>query len=181
MSFVPTRVFLTRGVGVHAEKLVSFEMALRDAQIARYNLVRVSSIFPPRAKTISRQAGLAQIAPGEIVYAVISENATNEPYRKIAASVGVAIPRDRDRHGYLSEHHSFGQTGRDDGDYAEDLAAQMLATIMGLPFDAETSWNERREYFKVGGHIIRTSNITQAVVGDRDGRWTTVLAAAVLL
>ncbi|HJJ66696.1 MAG TPA: pyruvoyl-dependent arginine decarboxylase, partial [Methanocorpusculum sp.] len=27
--FVPSKVFFTKGVGVHKEKLVSFEMALR--------------------------------------------------------------------------------------------------------------------------------------------------------
>ena len=80
VKLVPTNVFLTKGVGVHPEKLASFEMALRDAQVARFNLVRVSSIFPPGAKIISRRKGLAMLQPGEIVHAVISENATNEPY-----------------------------------------------------------------------------------------------------
>jgi len=181
LRLVPTSVFLTKGVGVHAEKLVSFEMALRDAQIAEFNLVRVSSIFPPGAKTISPAKGLAMLQPGEIVHTVMSENATNEPFRRATSSVGVALPRDRNRHGYLSEHHSFGQTPLQAGDYAEDLAAQMLATTMGLSFNADSSWDERKEYFKVGGHIIRTSNITQSAVGDKRGRWTTVLAAAVLL
>ena len=181
MRLVPTNIFLTKGVGVHAEKLASFEMALRDAQIASFNLVRVSSIFPPGAKMISPSKGLAMLQAGEIVHAVISENSSNEPFRRLSASIGIAVPRDRNRHGYLSEHHSFGQTSRKAGDYAEDLAAQMLATTMGLPFDAEASWDERKEHFKVGGHIIRTSNITSSAVGDKRGWWTTVIGAAVLL
>jgi len=42
---VPKKVFFTRGVGVHREKLASFELALRGAGIAQCNLVLVSSIY----------------------------------------------------------------------------------------------------------------------------------------
>ncbi len=47
---VPTHMFLTRGVGVHKEKLTSFEEALRSAGVEYCNLVSVSSILPPRCK-----------------------------------------------------------------------------------------------------------------------------------
>ena len=53
--FVPSKVFFTKGVGVHKEKLVSFEMALRDAHVSPFNLVTVSSIMPPQAKIVSRE------------------------------------------------------------------------------------------------------------------------------
>jgi len=180
MSTQVGKLFLTKGVGVHAEKLVSFEMALRDARVAQFNIVRVSSILPPAARVVSCERGVAALAPGEVVFAVVAESSTDEPYRRLTASIGIAVPRDNARHGYLAEHHSFGQTGKQAGDYAEDLAAQMLATTMGLRFNADSSWNERKEHFKVGGHIIRTSNITQSATGDRNGKWTTVVAAAVL-
>src|ERR1700737_882062 len=103
-------IFLTKGAGRHREKLTSFELALRDARIAEFNLVRVSSIFPPGCKVISIQDGLKTLAPGQIVYAVMYDNSTNEPHRLVAASVGLAIPAERDKYGYLSEHTSFGQT-----------------------------------------------------------------------
>src|SRR5271168_3346492 len=45
-NMVPSRMFFTKGVGKHRERLTSFELALRDAGIAAQNLVRVSSIFP---------------------------------------------------------------------------------------------------------------------------------------
>ena len=54
---VPSKVFLTRGRGQHTEKLVSFEKALREAGIAPFNLVRVSSIYPPHCRLISRRKG----------------------------------------------------------------------------------------------------------------------------
>lgn len=179
--FVPRKMFFTKGVGRHKEKLSSFELALRNAGIAEYNLVKVSSIFPPHCKIVSKSEGLKELSPGQIVYVVMSQSDTNEPHRLMAASIGVAIPKDRSHYGYLSEHHSFGQ--RDDvaGDYAEDLAASMLATILGVEFDPDESWDKRKEYWRISGEIVRTRNITQSAIGDKSGLWTTVLAAAVLI
>ena len=178
MQYQPTAMFLTRGVGWHAEQLASFELALRDAGIAAFNLVTVSSIFPPRCKLVSKKRGLAHMAPGEIVYSVLSKCATNEAHRLIGASIGVAIPTDRNRYGYLSEHHSHGWKQRKAGDYAEDLAAQMLGSILGLDIDLDKAWDERKEQWKIAGHIVRTTNATQTAMG-KENLWTTVLAAAV--
>jgi arginine decarboxylase len=179
--FVAKRVFLTKGVGRHREKLTSFEMALRDASIADQNLVRVSSIFPPHCKIISRREGAKKLSSGAVTFVVMSENATNEPHRLIAASVGVAIPKNSDTYGYLSEHHSFGQTEKVAGDYAEDLAAGMLATTLGVELDYDRSYDERKEQWKISGQIVRTLNISQTAVGDKKGLWTTVIAACILL
>ncbi|MFN8497748.1 MAG: arginine decarboxylase, pyruvoyl-dependent [Anaerolineae bacterium] len=181
MRFVPRKLFLTRGVGIHKEKLTSFEMALRDAGIAHFNLVRVSSIFPPGCRIIPRDQGMQAIEPGEIVFVVLSENSTNEPRRVVTASIGVSIPADSSMYGYLSEHHSYGQTEKEAGDYAEDLAATMLATVLGVPFDLDRDWLERREQYRVGGHIVDTTSIAVSALGDEAGRWTTVVTAAVLL
>ncbi len=178
---VPKHIFLTKGVGKHREKLTSFEMALRTAGIAAFNLVRVSSIFPPHCKIISKKAGLDRLKPGGIVFCVMSEASTNEPNRLAAASIGVARPKDPNEYGYLSEHHSYGQTEKIAGDYAEDLAAEMLATTLGVDFDSNQSWDEKREIWKISGQIVSTRNITQSAIGDKDGLWTTVLAAAVML
>lgn len=180
-SMMPTKLFLTKGVGIHKEKLNSFELALRNADIAKYNLVSVSSIFPPRAKIVTKSEGLKLLKPGQIVYAVMSKNATDEPHRLISASVGVAIPQDKKQYGYLSEHHAYGWTGRHAGDYAEDMAIDMLATTLGLKIDLDKSWDENRVLWKVQGKIIRTRNSTQSAKGDKRGRWTTVVAAAILI
>ena len=87
----------------------------------------------------------------------------------------------KDNYGYLSEHHSFEQTDEVAGDYAEDLAATMLATNMGIPVEAETAWSERKQLLKASGLIIKTTNITQSATGNRDGLWTTVIAVAVFV
>ena len=178
---IPTHIFLTKGVGKHQEKLTSLEMALRNAGIAAFNIVRVSSIFPPHCKLISKKQGLQLLHPGQIAFCVMSECSTDEPNRLIAAAVGIAMPKDPDQYGYLSEHHSCGQTERAAGDYSEDLAAEMLATTLGVDFDPNQSWDAKRETWRISGQIVKTRNITQSAVGDKDGLWTTVIAAGVLI
>jgi len=174
-------MFFTKGVGKHKEFLASFELALRDAGIAEYNLVYVSSIFPPNCKRISREEGKKFLKPGQVVHCVMARTATNEPNRLVAASIGLAQPADSNQYGYLSEHHPFGETGEKAGEYAEDLAATMLATTLGLEFDVEADWDEREQLFKSSGKIIKTTNITQSAQGHKDGLWTTTIAAAVLI
>ena len=181
VGFVPKEMFFTKGVGKHREKLTSFELALRSAGIAACNLVRVSSIFPPNCRILSRAQGAKLLEPGQVTFVVMSEAATREPHRLIAATVGVAIPRDRDLYGYLSEHHSFGESEDIAGDYAEELAAEMLATTLGLEFDPDKSWDVKKEVYRLSNEIVRTQNVTQTAVGDKKGLWTTVVAAAVLV
>ena len=178
---VPKKIFFTKGVGAHKEKLASFELALRDAGIAHCNLILVSSIYPPGVRKISKEEGVKLIKPGEIVFCVYDRESTNEPNRLIAASVGLAIPADPEQHGYLSEHHAYGETEEKAGEYAEDLAASMLATTLGIEFNSDTAWDEREQLFKMSGKIVRTSNITQSAIGNKDGLWTTVFAAAVFV
>ncbi|MBU0574602.1 MAG: arginine decarboxylase, pyruvoyl-dependent [Candidatus Margulisiibacteriota bacterium] len=180
VNLVPDKLFLTKGVGRHKEKLVSFEMALRDAGIQAVNYVQVSSIFPPNARLVSKEQGVKLIKPGEITFIVMAKNQTEEPHRLISASIGIALPSDKTSYGYLSEHHACGLTDEECGNYAEDLAAQMLATTLGMSFDENADWDERQEQWKLSDKIVKTTNITQSAIGQR-GLWTTVLAAAVLL
>jgi arginine decarboxylase len=179
--WVPRKLFLTKGVGRHKEKLSSFELALRNAGIAEFNLVKVSSIVPPHCQVIPRKSGLRMFTPGQIIHCVLSQTADNEPHRLLAASIGVALPKDRNDYGYLSEHHSYGQPEKAAGDYAEDLAATMLAYTLGVEFDPDSSYDEKKELWKISGQIVRTTNITQSAIGDKNGLWTTVLAAAILI
>lgn len=179
--YVPRRMFLTRGLGVHREKLTSFEMALRNARIAQYNLVEVSSIFPPSCEMVDASRGVEQLSPGQIVHVVLSKCQTNEPGRQIAASVGVATPVDKSICGYLSEHHSFGEEEEQAGRYAEELAAEMLATILGVEYNPDLSYDEKKEIWKISGKIVESFSLTQSAKGDATGKWTTVLAASVLL
>ena len=180
-NLIPKKIFFTKGVGVHKENLASFEMALRNAGIEKFNLVTVSSIFPPGCKIVPRAQGLQLLNPGQIVFCVMYELRSNEPNRLMAASVGLGLPADSNQYGYLSEHKSFGETEGKAGEYAEDLAASMLATTLGVEFDPNTAWDEREQLYKASGKIIKTTNTTQSAIGNKDGLWTTVLAAAVFI
>jgi arginine decarboxylase len=170
-----------RSRGKHKERLASFELALRKAGIEKYNIVDVSSIIPPRTKVVQRDKVLDELIPGQILHCVMSRVETNEPNRLMSASIGLAIPTDRNAYGYISEHHAFGQTEKVAGDYTEDLAASMLASTLGIEFDPDQDYDERREIYRISKKIVRTSAITQSALADKSGLWTTAIAVAVLL
>ena len=178
---VPQKVFLTKGLGVHKNRLQSFELALRNAGIEKCNLVYVSSILPPSCKIIHRDEGLKLLKAGQITFCVMARLESNEPNRLMSSAIGVAIPKDLNNYGYLSEHHAFGEKGEKAGEYAEDLAATMLATTLGIEFNPDTAWEEREQVYKTSGQIFRTTNVCQSAEANKDGLWTTVIAAAVLL
>jgi arginine decarboxylase len=180
-THIPEQIFLTKGVGVHKERLASFELALRDAGIASCNLVYVSSIIPPNCAVLAREKGLGLLKHGQIVFCVLSRIDTNEPNRLIAAAIGMALPRDPGQYGYLSEHKAYGETQEKAGDYAEDLAASMLASTLGAPFDVENAWDTRQEIWNISGRKVTTRNICQSAEGNKDGLWTTAIAAAVMV
>ncbi len=180
-GFVAKEMFFTRGMGKHKQRLQSFEAALRDAGIAHLNLVRVSSIFPPGCGITSKGRGLKKLSPGQITYLVLADERTNEPSRLICSGVGLAVPAKGNQYGYIAEHHGFGLTVRKCADLVEDMAASMLATTLGIEFDPETAYDERREIYRMSGQIVQTSAVVKTAEGDKNGLWTTVLAAAVFL
>jgi arginine decarboxylase len=179
--FKPSKIFFTKGVGRHKDYLQSFELALRQAGIEKCNIVTVSSIYPAGCKRLTKEQGIAMLEAGQITFCVMARNFTNEPNRLIASSIGVALPSDDSHYGYISEHHPYGQTEKLSGEYAEDLAATMLATTLGVEFDPETAWNERENVYRQSGKIFKTFNVTQSAEGDKNGLWTTVIACAVML
>jgi arginine decarboxylase len=178
---VPKKVFFTKGVGIHKDRLASFELALRKAGIEKCNLVMVSSILPPNCEIISKDEGVKQLKAGQITFCVMARSETNEPNRLVSAAIGLAVPKDRDNYGYLSEHHGHGQTDSKSGEYAEDLAATMLATTLGIEFNSDTAWEEREQSYKASGKIFKTTNICQSAEGHKDGLWTTVITVAVFI
>lgn len=178
---IPDKIFLTKGVGIHKERLASFELALRDAGIAFCNLVYVSSILPPGCTVLSKDKGLALLRPGQIIFCVMNRIDTNEPNRLIAAAIGMALPHEPTMYGYLSEHGAYGETQDKAGDYAEDLAASMLSSILGAPFNVEDAWDTKQQIWSISGKKVTTRNICQSAEGHKDGLWTSAIAAAIML
>lgn len=159
---IPSKIFFTKGIGIHEEKLVSFEMALRDAKVSPYNLVSVSSILPPDAKIVTREEGLKYLHDGEVVFCVMAKNSTTDKTRKISSSIGLATPVGLHHHGYLSEYHATDESEETSGKHAEKLAEIMLKTLM----DNQIS--------------LKTSSITACANGV-DGKWTTTVALAIFV
>lgn len=180
-QYIPKAIFFTKGKGIHKDYLTSFELALREARISDLNLVTVSSIKPPKCKILGISEGRKYLLSGQITFAVMARSSTKEPNRLIAASIGLANPKEDDKYGYLSEHHSTGETAQKAGDYAEDMAMEMLATTMGLPNDPSLTWDDKEEQWRLSGKIYNTQNYTQSAEGNKDGLWTTVVSAAVFI
>jgi arginine decarboxylase len=178
---LPTKVFFTKGVGRDKERLKSFELALRDAGIEKFNIVNVSSILPPGCKIIAKDKGLGTLNSGQVIFCVMARNETHESNRLISAAIGCAVPADDKAYGYLSEHHDFGLTTEKAEDYAEDLAATMLASTLGVDFNPDSSYDEKKEVWKISDKIFRTRAIAQSAIGDKNGLWTSVVAAAVFV
>ncbi|MGV9197971.1 MAG: pyruvoyl-dependent arginine decarboxylase [Promethearchaeia archaeon] len=181
MSYVPKKILLVKGKGYHKSKLGSFEEALRDAAIARFNLVEVSSIFPTPCVETDKKKGLELLKTGQIVHVVMSKICSDEYNRLISASIGVAKPLNGKKYGYLSEYHSFGEGAEKVGDFAEDVAAEMLASTLGVPFDLDANYDDKEEIFKMNGEIVTTKNITESAIVRKKGEWLTVLAAAIFI
>jgi len=181
MKLIPKSVFLTSGVGVHRHRLTAFEYALRDADIEQQNLVTVSSILPPRCEIVTREVGVRELSPGEMTFCVLARAETDEPGRLLNASIGLARPANPETYGYISEHHGFGMTSQESGDYAEDLAATMLASTLGIEFDPDAAWNERKKLYEHSHLIIGSQSITAATQAEAGGKWTCAVASAVFL
>ena len=180
-NFVPKKIFLTKGVGFHKEKLASFELALREAGIAPLNLITVSSILPPNCKFIDKGEGVKLLKPGQVVPVVLAKSESNIPSTLVSSGVGVAVPRDKEHYGYLSEHHCTGMDDIKMEEYVEDLAAEMLATTYGVKFDPDASWDEKRELWSIDNRIVKTRSEVQTSIVSDEALWTTTVAAAVLI
>ena len=181
MELIPKKIFLTRGLGFHVNRLQSFEIALRDAKIAKYNLVQVSSIFPPNCNLIARHIGIRFIKPGQICFLVLARKSTNEPSRLVASAIGLALPKDKNLYGHISEHSAFGQTKKTAAHFAEHLAATMQASTQGIELDNDLAWRQHKQAYTIGQQAFVTRSVAHSASGHKEGLWTTVIAAAVMV
>ena len=176
---IPKKLFLTKGKGVHAHRLQSFELALRDAGIETCNLVHVSSIIPPNCNIISQEEGIQNIKPGQITFCVLAVHRTKRKHQQIGASIGLARPKNRDIHGYIAEHHQNQCSPDSIKKHAEELALRMLSTTVGFTGKQKFEKNDQQlTSFQKDCEIDSIFEYESDTVKDK---WTTVLAAAVFL
>ena len=134
-----------------------------------------------RKDSINQNTGNKMLHPGQVVPVVLARSESNKPETLVSSGIGIAIPRNRNDYGYLSEHHTIGMNENQMEDYVEDLAAEMLATTYGLEFDPDASWDEKRELWNIDNRIVETKSIVETSKTDSSDKWTTVVCAAVLI
>jgi hypothetical protein len=90
---------------------------LRGQQTASLRLCRrymtwswCRAFFRRAAKSYQKKKVSRLSNQGRSYLQFTNREGTNEPNRQVAASVGVAILAEPSMHGYLSEHHSCGET-----------------------------------------------------------------------
>ena len=183
VPLVPRQVFITKGVGVHEKKLTSRELAMADAGVAALNMIKASSIIPPGCEFISLRQGREQLMMGQVTFAILAQASTNEPYKRISAAIGIAKPDDPDAFGFfteIEEDQGFGKTAKQAGDEVMHLAISNLAMSWRARWK-DSMFDPKKKTYRFKQKLVRVSNVAESVLGDEDGKHTTVFVAAVFI
>lgn len=183
MKIVPTKFFLTKGVGIHEKELRAFEEALRDAGIHTCNLIKTSSVIPPGCKRINVEEGMKMIPPGQITFAVLAQSQTNEPGQIISAGIAMAQPKDKSIHGYLTEvEEAIGRTAEDVEQDCIEMAIENLITEQKKKsFDGESVYRKGKKNYTIQGMDIAVDCLVSSAQGAEKNKYTVVLVAAVFI
>ena len=178
--WVPQKVFLTKGVGIHAERLNSFEEALRDARMSTMNLVMVSSIVPPHCELVGMEEGLRLLSPGQITFCVMSRCDSDEEGRLLAAAVALLLPENGDDYGYISEYHGYGKKLDEVEDWVCDQAAELYASAKGFKINWRRAWSQADFKYTLEERRYSPKYVVSVAEGKK-GKWVTTVAAAVFI
>jgi arginine decarboxylase len=190
MTFSPTRIFFSRGVGVHSIQRVAVQRAMEDAGVQDLNLVKVTSVIPARCEVITSRHGLRLLEPGSVCFGVIAQGETNEPHQRVTAALCWGQPIGDDLPGYITEieeEQTKGKSEKTAVDEAGQALVHLFGDKIGANVNAERVWGARGQsrYIRVGGRRIRVGSIVSSAVGteEQDGekKYTVVLAVAVYL
>ncbi|HIP17527.1 MAG TPA: arginine decarboxylase, pyruvoyl-dependent [Methanothermococcus okinawensis] len=99
-SSLPNTISLVAGVGEGNSPLNAFDKALLDAGIGNLNLIRISSIMPPKADIVP----LPKIPMGSLVPTAYGYHTSDIKGETISAAIGVAIPKDNELCGLIMEY-----------------------------------------------------------------------------
>lgn len=107
------KIHITPGIGSGPTKLSAFDAALNDAGIANYNLIRLSSVIPPKSELVVHdQTVPTKIMPGEWgdrLYVVMAEQRVDTPNTEAWAGVGWVQDKKTGR-GLFVEHEGSSET-----------------------------------------------------------------------
>ena len=104
LADIPKYFFFAKGASEGYTPLNAFDGALIDAGIGAFNLVKVSSIIPPRCQ---EKEGLV-IPPGSLVPTAYASIISDIPGELISAAVAAALPEDVERPGLIMEYSARG-------------------------------------------------------------------------
>ena len=119
----PTKYFLVCGCAEGFTELNAFDAALINAGVGNTNLVRVSSILPPRCEEVPP----VQLPQGSLVPVAYSAITSDEPGTVLTAAVSIAYPVDEDHCGLIMEYHDLAPR-----DVVEEKVRQMA--LEGMKF-----------------------------------------------
>ena len=180
---VPRKVLLAKGVGVHKEMLTSRELAMTDAGVEKMNMIKASSIIPPRCEIVPLREGKKELMIGQMAFAILAQCQTYEPHKRISAAIGIAKPDDPDMYGFFTEIEEDQGYGKTQQKAAEEV---MYLAISNLAMSWRAKWNDKmfdpkKKVYRIKNKTVRVSNVTQSALGDPDGKYTTVFVAAVFV
>ena len=100
----PTHYFLVFGASEGFTPLNAFDGALLSAGIGDTNLVKMSSIVPPRCQQISP----VRLPPGSLVPTAYASITSDVPGELISSAVAVALPKEPHYAGLIMEYSARG-------------------------------------------------------------------------
>jgi len=115
------KYLLTASTATAETELTSFDKALLLSRIGNYNLVKVSSILPAKAK----EADHPTCVEGSVLFTAFAQISSNEAGKSLSAAVAVGIPKDNDQVGVIMEFSCYGRK-----DYAEKMVSKMVKEAM---------------------------------------------------
>lgn len=183
MAWVPTRVFMTAGVGVHELERVAVQHAMRDAGVADSNMIKVSSVMAPGLRIISREEGIRLLRPGNMVCAVIAQGQTDQPHQRVTPALAWAQPEKKGVPGYIAEVEEDLAKGMSEATATKQVGEEVLelmAMRLRVKIDAERLWENRgrERMVRIGGTRVRVGALCASTVGpeERDGKKLTAAA-----
>lgn len=115
------------GAGAGPTELAAFDAALRDAGIANFNLIYLSSVIPPGSDVeISVDGGVRVPGTwGDRLYLVAAEERLSEPGAEAWAGIGW-VQSEHDGRGLFVEHH-----GRSEASVRSDIERSLVSLSAG--------------------------------------------------
>lgn len=98
----PTRFFLVQGSSEGFSMLNAFDGALLASGVGDTNLVKMSSILPPRCEEV--KPAPVPLPQGALVPVAYASLCSDVPGEVISSAVAIGIPKDVDRAGLIMEY-----------------------------------------------------------------------------